>query len=68
MSNPVAPVESDLPFTSWPVESLGTQAPEIDGSILINDVPEGVLPATGDFVNVEITEAHEYDLIGRISA
>jgi hypothetical protein len=25
-----------------------------------------VLPSTGEFVNVEITEGHEYDLIGRI--
>jgi ribosomal protein S12 methylthiotransferase len=47
---------------------IETQAPDIDGCILINDVPEGVLPEVGDFVNVEITEAHEYDLIGRISA
>ena len=47
---------------------METQAPDIDGCVLINDVPDGVLPARGDFVNVEITEAHEYDLIGRISA
>jgi ribosomal protein S12 methylthiotransferase len=46
---------------------METQAPDIDGCVLINDVPEGVLPSVGDFVNVEITEAHEYDLIGRIS-
>jgi ribosomal protein S12 methylthiotransferase len=45
---------------------METQAPDIDGCILINDVPNGLLPAAGDFVNVEITEAHEYDLIGRI--
>ena len=47
---------------------METQAPDIDGCVLINDVPDGVLPAPGDLVNVEITEAHEYDLIGRISA
>ncbi len=47
---------------------IETQAPDIDGCVLINDVPEGVLPEPGDFVNVEITEAHEYDLLGRISA
>ena len=47
---------------------METQAPDIDGCVLINDVPEGVLPESGDFVNIEITEAHEYDLIGRISA
>ena len=46
---------------------METQAPDIDGCVLINDVPDGVLPSPGDFVNVEITEAHEYDLIGRIS-
>jgi ribosomal protein S12 methylthiotransferase len=46
---------------------IETQAPDIDGCVLINDVPDGVLPSQGDFVSVEITEAHEYDLIGRIS-
>lgn len=46
---------------------IETQAPDIDGCVLINDVPDGVLPQAGEFVNVEITEAHEYDLIGRIS-
>jgi ribosomal protein S12 methylthiotransferase len=45
---------------------LETQAPDIDGNVLINDVPDGVLPAAGEFVKVEITEGHEYDLIGRI--
>jgi ribosomal protein S12 methylthiotransferase len=46
---------------------METQAPDIDGCVLINDVPDDVTPAPGDFVNVEITEAHEYDLIGRIA-
>jgi len=45
---------------------METQAPDIDGCVLINDVPDGVVPAEGEFVNVEITEGHEYDLIGRI--
>ena len=45
---------------------METQAPDIDGCVLINDVPEGMVPAAGEFVNVELTEAHEYDLIGRI--
>jgi len=45
---------------------METQAPDIDGCVLINDVPEGVLPAVGDFVNVKITEAYEYDLIGSV--
>jgi ribosomal protein S12 methylthiotransferase len=38
------------------------QAPEIDGGILIN---EGNADP-GTFVDVEITEAHPYDLVGRI--
>jgi ribosomal protein S12 methylthiotransferase len=45
---------------------LESQAPEIDGVVLINDAPEGFAPAPGDFVNVRITDAHEYDLIGSI--
>lgn len=45
---------------------METQAPDIDGCVLINDVPDGMLPENGEFVNVEITEGHEYDLVGRI--
>jgi ribosomal protein S12 methylthiotransferase len=45
---------------------METQAPDIDGCVLINDVPEGLLPLPGDLVKVLITEAHEYDLVGRI--
>ncbi|HMG32426.1 MAG TPA: 30S ribosomal protein S12 methylthiotransferase RimO [Blastocatellia bacterium] len=44
---------------------MQTQAPEIDGSVLINDVADGLSVQPGDFVDVEITEAHDYDLIGR---
>jgi ribosomal protein S12 methylthiotransferase len=47
---------------------METQAPDIDGCVLINDVPEEMTPVAGEFVEVEITEAHEYDLIGRILA
>jgi ribosomal protein S12 methylthiotransferase len=47
---------------------METQAPDIDGSVLINDVSENVVPEVGDFVDVEITDALEYDLIGRILA
>lgn len=42
------------------------QAHEIDGYILINDAPEDFAPEIGYFYNVEITESHDYDLIGRI--
>ncbi len=45
---------------------METQAPDIDGCVLINDAPEGLLLRSGDFVNVLITEAQEYDLVGRI--
>jgi len=45
---------------------MESQAPEIDGSVLINDVPEDTRPQPGDFVTVEVTEAHDYDLIGRV--
>ena len=45
---------------------METQAPDIDGCVLINDVPDDMAPAAGEMVNVEITEAHEYDLVGRI--
>ena len=42
------------------------QAEDIDGYILINDVPEGFDLEPGDFCEVEITEALEYDLVGRV--
>jgi ribosomal protein S12 methylthiotransferase len=45
---------------------MESQAPEIDGSVLINDVSDGLEPLPGDFVTVEIAEAHQYDLIGRV--
>ena len=38
------------------------QAPEIDGLVYINDGMANV----GDIVAVEITDAHDYDLVGRI--
>jgi ribosomal protein S12 methylthiotransferase len=54
--------ESDLLFQG----RLEGQAQEIDGYILINDMPENLQPQLGQFYNVEITEAYNYDLIGRI--
>jgi ribosomal protein S12 methylthiotransferase len=54
--------ESDL---LWQGRTEG-QAQEIDGYILINDAPEDFEPKIGEFYNVEISEAHNYDLIGRI--
>lgn len=45
---------------------LETQAPEIDGCVLINDVPEGATPTPGQLISVHITEAHDYDLVGHM--
>ena len=54
--------ESDLLFQG----RLEGQAQEIDGYILINDMPENLNPKIGEIYNVKITQAHEYDLIGEI--
>ena len=54
--------ESDLLFQG----RLEGQAQEIDGYILINDMPEDFKPKIGEIYNVQINEAHEYDLIGEI--
>lgn len=42
------------------------QAKEIDGYILINKIPENLVPQIGEFYDVRITRAMEYDLIGEI--
>ncbi len=44
---------------------METQAPDIDGHVLINDAAN-LEPSAGTFYNVEITGSMEYDLIGRI--
>ena len=54
--------ESDLLFQG----RLEGQAQEIDGHILINDVPEGIVPKVGEIYDVRITDAFEYDLVGEI--
>ncbi len=54
--------ESDLLFQG----RLEGQAQEIDGYILINDMPEDLDPRIGEVYNVRITQAHEYDLVGEI--
>jgi len=54
--------ESDLLWQG----RMETQAPDIDGCVLINDAPEDFAPQPGQVVNVLITEAQEYDLVGRI--
>jgi ribosomal protein S12 methylthiotransferase len=44
---------------------METQAPDIDGHVLINDAGD-ILPTAGNFYTVEITDSLEYDLIGRV--
>ena len=56
--------ESDLLFQG----RTEGQAQEIDGYILINDMPEGFEPKIGEVYEVLITEALEYDLVGEIVA
>jgi ribosomal protein S12 methylthiotransferase len=54
--------ESDLLLQA----RLESQAPEVDGHVLINDVPEGFDKRPGDFMTIEITAAHEYDLVAEV--
>jgi ribosomal protein S12 methylthiotransferase len=44
---------------------MPTQAPEIDGVTLINDY-EGAEPRAGEIRRLLITEAHDYDVVGRL--
>jgi ribosomal protein S12 methylthiotransferase len=44
---------------------LSTQAPEIDGVVLINDF-EGAGPRQGQIRPLRITESHDYDLVGTL--
>ncbi|MCW5969825.1 MAG: 30S ribosomal protein S12 methylthiotransferase RimO [Blastocatellales bacterium] len=53
--------ESDLLLQA----RLESQAPEVDGHVLINDIPEGFEAKPGDFIDMEITAAHQYDLVAR---
>jgi ribosomal protein S12 methylthiotransferase len=44
---------------------MSTQAPEIDGVVLINDC-EGLPPRAGQMRKLRITETHDYDIIGTL--
>ena len=46
---------------------LMTQAPEIDGVTLVNDV-EGEAPRAGEIRPLRVTAAHDYDLVGTLLA
>ena len=53
--------ETDLLFRG----RLESQAPEIDGQVLINEF-EGAEPQAGEFRYATITGSHDYDLIARL--
>jgi ribosomal protein S12 methylthiotransferase len=59
-------VEGTSPDTDllWQAR-MSTQAPEIDGVVLINDV-EGAEPRPGQMRKLLITETHDYDIIGTL--
>jgi len=44
---------------------METQAPDIDGHVLINDVSDKPV-TSGEFYTAEITESLDYDLVGKI--
>ncbi|HSZ60889.1 MAG TPA: 30S ribosomal protein S12 methylthiotransferase RimO [Terriglobales bacterium] len=41
-------------------------APEIDGTVFVNDYPAGDEPKEGEFYRCRITAAHDYDLVAEI--
>jgi ribosomal protein S12 methylthiotransferase len=48
---------------------LESMAPEIDGKLYLNDIELSgttISACTGDVITAEITETHEYDLVGRV--
>lgn len=55
--------ETDLLFAG----RLESQAPEIDGRVLINDL-DGAEPVAGEFRWARITSAGDYDLVARLEA
>ncbi len=55
--------ESDLLFQG----RFEGQTQEIDGYVLINDMPENFEPQIGEVYKVRITDAHAYDLVGEIT-
>ena len=59
-------VEGRSPETDWLfLGRLESQAPEIDGQIVINDYA-GAEPQRGEFRWATITASHDYDLVARI--
>jgi len=54
--------ESDLLWQG----RLASQAPDIDGKVLLTEFPDDQPLAAGSFGIVEITGAQDYDLVGRV--
>jgi ribosomal protein S12 methylthiotransferase len=47
-----------------PAGRLATQAPDVDGQVLLDEADEDVRP--GQFRQVRITAASDYDLVGLV--
>ncbi len=61
-------VEGRSEETDWLFNGrLESQAPEIDGRVLINDF-EGAEPRAGEFRWAQVTESADYDLVARMEA
>jgi ribosomal protein S12 methylthiotransferase len=43
-------------------------APEIDGKVFVNEVPDDLDPQPGEFYRGQIVESHDYDLVAKITA
>ena len=66
----IALLEGESNESEWVWEArLEGMAPDIDGKVYVNDVGSvsDELPQAGDLVRIEITEAHDYDLVGRVT-
>jgi ribosomal protein S12 methylthiotransferase len=62
----VVVLEGPSSETEWLWEARGEMhAPEIDGKLFINDFGPHQ-PSPGEFHRCQITEAHDYDLVGRL--
>ena len=60
-------LEGPSPETDLLLEGrTAMHAPEIDGKVFVNDVPDGMTARPGEFYRCHITEAHDYDLVARI--
>jgi ribosomal protein S12 methylthiotransferase len=64
----------DLLLEGWSEESelllegrTAMHAPEIDGKVFVNEFPEEIDPKPGEFYRCQIVEAHDYDLVARIT-